>query len=456
MDARTLDRVIGHQLALLFEFGFLVALTVVDGHQFRRQIRHGEEVLVLHVGRQELNALLRQLHLVLLLVDDEVELGIGFGHLAFVVCEVDRLSLEQLLLHALKAQKLDKRFGLGQGAVCTEQGESAFGNVIFGGPVLLEEALGVRQELLGCLLLDRDELHHFGFEFDKFLLVALGGGAADDQRGSRFVDEHGVDLVDDGEVVLALDQLLWALGHVVAQVVEAEFVVGAVRDVGAVRLPAGFAVRLVLVDAIDPHAVEFEQRRHPFRVTAGEVIVHRYEVDALSGQRVEEHGERGDKRLALTRLHLRHLASVQGRTTDQLNIVVHHVPLYFRTGSHPGIAPRGLVAVDGDAAALSCDVPVPIRGGDSELPIFRQSPRSFFDECKRLRHEGLQHRFQRFVDTLGQSIDLLINGLLLFELVLSHGGGISTQRLFLFLEVRNMGLDALAQVLASRSQAIVR
>ena len=103
VDARTLNRVVGHQLALFFEFGFLVALAVVDGHQFRRQIRHGEEVLVLHVGRQELNALFRQLHLVLLLVDDEVELGIGFGHLALVVGEVDGLGLEQLLLHALEA-----------------------------------------------------------------------------------------------------------------------------------------------------------------------------------------------------------------------------------------------------------------------------------------------------------------------------------------------------------------
>ena len=83
-------------------------------------------------------------------------------------------------------------------------------------------------------------------------------------------------------------------------------------------------------------------------------------MDAFSGQRVEEHRERRDERLALTGLHLRYLASVQGRTTDQLNIVVHHVPLYFRTGSHPGIAPRGLVAVDGDAAALGCDVPIPI------------------------------------------------------------------------------------------------
>ena len=316
VDARTLDRVVGHQPALLFEFGFLVTLTAVDGHQFRRQIRHGEEVVVLHVGRQELNALLGQLHLVLLLVDDEIEIGIGFRHFTLVVGEVNRLGLEQLLLHALKTQKLDERLGLGQRAVRTEQGQSAFGNVIFRGPIPLEQALGVRQELLGCLLLDRDELNHFGLELDKFLLVALRGRSADDQRGSRFVNQHGVDLIHDGEVVLTLDQLLRALRHIVAQVVEAEFVVGAVRNVGTVSLPTGFAIGLVLVDAIDSHAVELKQWRHPLRVAAGEVIVHSDEVHAFSGQRVEEHGERGNKRLALTRLHLRHLATMQRRTAD--------------------------------------------------------------------------------------------------------------------------------------------
>ena len=144
VNACTLDRVVGHQLAFLFEFGFLVPLTVVDGHQFRCQIWHGEEVLVLHVGRQELNALLRQLHLVLLLIDDEIELGIGFGHFAFVVGEVDGLGLEQLLFHALKAQKLDERLGLGQRAVRPEQGQSAFSDVILRSPVLLEQPLGIR------------------------------------------------------------------------------------------------------------------------------------------------------------------------------------------------------------------------------------------------------------------------------------------------------------------------
>jgi hypothetical protein len=66
------------------------------------------------------------------------------------------------------------------------------------------------------------------------LLVPLGrlvGRAADDQRGAGLVDEDRVDLVDDGEVVAALHQLGRAPRHVVAQVVEAELVVGAVGDV---------------------------------------------------------------------------------------------------------------------------------------------------------------------------------------------------------------------------------
>src|SRR6202012_3895042 len=60
--------------------------------------------------------------------------------------------------------------------------------------------------------------------------------AADDQRGPGLVNENRVDLVHDGEVVPALDALLQPPGHVVAQVVEPELVVGAVGDVGRVLL----------------------------------------------------------------------------------------------------------------------------------------------------------------------------------------------------------------------------
>ena len=68
--------------------------------------------------------------------------------------------------------------------------------------------------------------------------VALLGRPGDDQRGAGLVDQDRVDLVNDGVGMATLDQVLGEHGHVVAQVVEAELVVGAVGDVGVVGGPA--------------------------------------------------------------------------------------------------------------------------------------------------------------------------------------------------------------------------
>ena len=78
-------------------------------------------------------------------------------------------------------------------------------------------------------------------------LQVAGGRAGDDERGAGFVDQDVVDLVHDGKVMAALDTVLQAHGHVVAQVVEAELGVGAVGDVGGVGLGAVHQAQLVLV-----------------------------------------------------------------------------------------------------------------------------------------------------------------------------------------------------------------
>src|ERR1700758_1091538 len=79
-----------------------------------------------------------------------------------------------------------------------------------------------------------------GIEFLAFLqlgddavnaFVFVGGffaRSADDERGARFVNQDGVDFVDDGVVEASLNAILQVELHVVAQVIEAEFVVRAV------------------------------------------------------------------------------------------------------------------------------------------------------------------------------------------------------------------------------------
>ncbi|CAM5550709.1 hypothetical protein STENM327S_03571 [Streptomyces tendae] len=152
-------------------------------------------------------------------------------------------------------------------------------------------------------------------------LGGLVGRAGDDQRRTGLVDEDGVDLVDDGEVVAALDELVLGPRHVVAQVVETELVVRAVGDVAGVHL-AALGRRLVGEDAADVQTQELVDAAHHLGVALGQVVLDRDDVHALAGQGVEIGGQRADEGLALTGLHLGHVAHVQGGAAHDLHVVV--------------------------------------------------------------------------------------------------------------------------------------
>ncbi len=152
----------------------------------------------------------------------------------------------------------------------------------------------------------------------------LFGRAGNDQRSPGLVDEDAVDFVDDREVVPALHHGAEVELHVVAEIVEAELVVGAVGDVAGVGDLPLLIVQLVLNDA-DAHAEEAVQAPHPFRVAAGQVVVDGDHVDALALERVQIGGQGGDQRLAFTGLHLGDGAAVQRHAADQLDVVVTHV-----------------------------------------------------------------------------------------------------------------------------------
>ena len=93
----------------------------------------------------------------------------------------------------------------------------------------------------------------------------LVGGAGDDERRPRLVDEDRVHFVDDRIGVTALDHVLEVPGHVVAQVVKTELGVGAVGDVAVVGvllvLPLGELGR----DPANRKAKEPVHLAHPVR-----------------------------------------------------------------------------------------------------------------------------------------------------------------------------------------------
>ncbi len=169
------------------------------------------------------------------------------------------------------------------------------------------------------------------------LLRRLRRRPADDKRGARLVDEDVVHLVHDGIVERALHALRQIDHHVVPQVVEAELVIGAVGDVGSIRLAAldrpqvepGRVLRLVfgvedegglVLDGgyRDPqHAVD---RSHPVAVTLRQVVVDGDDVHPFAQQGVQIHRQGGHQGLALPGLHLGDLALVQHDAADELDI----------------------------------------------------------------------------------------------------------------------------------------
>ena len=152
-------------------------------------------------------------------------------------------------------------------------------------------------------------------------LGRLVGRAGDDQRRAGLVDQDRVDLVDDRERVAALNQLGAAPGHVVAQVVEAELVVGAVGDVARVHL-AALSGGHRRQDAPGAEPQEPVHAAHQVGLVLGQVVVDRHDVHAVASEGIEVRRSGGHERLALTGAHLGDVAEVQGGPTHHLDVEV--------------------------------------------------------------------------------------------------------------------------------------
>ena len=155
-------------------------------------------------------------------------------------------------------------------------------------------------------------------------LGVLVGRTGDDEWGACLVDEDRVHLVHDREAQCALHLVGGPERHVVAKVVEAELVVGAVHDVGRVGLPL---LRGGLARHHHPgtHPQKGIDCAHPLRVAPCEVVVDGHDVNALPIQCVEVGGQGRHQGLALPGAHLRDVAFVQRDAAEELHVEVAHL-----------------------------------------------------------------------------------------------------------------------------------
>src|ERR1700722_16360857 len=247
---------------------------------------------------------------------------------------------------------------------------------------LIEAFFGQRR--LAMLFVERvvDVLNQLGNDFVDLVVLVGGffGGTGNDERGARFVDQDRIDFVNDAEVVAALDTIREVVLHVVAQIVEAELVVGAVGDVGVIGVAALRVVEIV-DDDTDGEAERAIERAHPLRVATSEIVVDGDDVDAAARKGVECGGKRGYERLAFSGFHFGDLATVENHAADELHIEVAHVER-----AATGFANESECGNDGGLEGLHHQV---FEAGIGRIGVFERSLDLLF--------ESEELRFQLFV-----------------------------------------------------------
>ena len=161
------------------------------------------------------------------------------------------------------------------------------------------------------------------------------GLSGNDQRRTRFVDQDRIDLVDDGVGKFALHTLIGAINHVVAQIIKAEFVVGAVGNVTGERCLLVGMRHLRQIDAYG-QPQETVQLAHPLGVALRQIVIDGNKMHALAGQCIEIGRQRGYQRFAFASTHFGNFSMVKHHAADQLHIEVTHAQRAL-----PGLADDG-------------------------------------------------------------------------------------------------------------------
>ena len=127
----------------------------------------------------------------------------------------------------------------------------------------------------------RDDFVHFLIHFRTVF-----SRARNDKRSTCFIDEDGVDFIHQRIVQFALYAFFRAERHVVAQIVKAIFVVGAVSNIGGVGFALGWRRQARHVNP-NAHTEELKQRTVVLRITLRQIVVDGDHVNTFAGQRIK-------------------------------------------------------------------------------------------------------------------------------------------------------------------------
>ena len=123
----------------------------------------------------------------------------------------------------------------------------------------------------------------------------------------------------------------------------------------------------MLVNAIYAKTIEHIERPHPFGVTLGQIVVDSDNVNTVACEGIEEHWQCGYKSLPFPSSHFGNLALVQHYASEELHVIMHHVPCGVVSAGSPMVVVEGFVTINVNKVVCGGQFAVKVCGTDNHI-----------------------------------------------------------------------------------------
>ncbi len=115
-------------------------------------------------------------------------------------------------------------------------------------------------------------------------------------------------------------------------------------------------------------------------------------MHSVARQGIKENGERRHQGFTLTCCHLGYLALMKHNATENLHVIMYHLPLLVIASRCPMIVVDSLIAINGDEVfgGISSQLAVEICCRDNGFLIFRKTTCGVLDNTKGHRHHFIK------------------------------------------------------------------
>ena len=403
-----LHAVVSQNLIFLLAFLFVAQSCLLHFSHFATHIWEYEELGIFHVACERINTLVGEFDSLMFLINHEIELVGSDMHMLLVFLHIELFGLLQAYFHTRLAQVFDQRFALWHTFECAEECQLA--SFFFFLISTTHLGFGFGEEFGGKCVLSAYQQLHTMLILVVHLILSFRHRTTDNQRCTCIVNQYRVHLVHDSVVMSALYEVHRAGSHIIAQVVEAKLVIRTKCNIARICTATLIRVWFVFVDTIHGQAMEHIERTHPLRVTFSQVVVHCHHVYALVGHSIEEDWQGSHKGFTLTRSHLGYLAFVEYDTTNELHIIVHHVPHVLIAASCPFVKINRLIAIylHEVKATISCQVTVHLSSSNNNLLVLGKTTSSALHNGKYLWQYLTQYILVSNLDIFFDMVNLVI------------------------------------------------